>query len=41
MTHLLPHYDIRLPEGYKTTFQIMPLIKPVDGLPITLEKIDA
>ena len=41
MTHLLPHYDIRLPEGYKTTFQIMPLIKPVDGLPVTLEKIDA
>jgi cytochrome P450 len=41
MTHLLPHYDIRLPEGYRTEFQIMPLIKPVDGLPITLDKIDS
>lgn len=40
MTHLLPHYQIVLPEGYKTKFQIMPLIKPVDGLPITLEKLD-
>ncbi|WP_417458344.1 cytochrome P450 [Kordiimonas sp.] len=37
MTHLLPHYEISLPEGYKTTFQIMPLIKPVDGLPLTLK----
>ncbi|WP_262690958.1 cytochrome P450 [Kordiimonas aestuarii] len=41
MTHLLPHYDIRVPEGYKTKFQIMPLIKPVDGLPVTLEPLDA
>lgn len=37
MTHLLPHYDIVLPEGYSTTFQIMPLIKPKDGLPVTIE----
>ncbi len=39
MTHLLPHYEIILPEGYSTKFQIMPLIKPVDGLPITLKAI--
>lgn len=37
MTHLLPHFDIVLPDGYSTKFQIMPLIKPVDGLPITLK----
>ncbi len=37
ITHLLPHYEISLPEGYETTFQIMPLIKPVDGLPLTLK----
>lgn len=37
MTHLLPHFDIVLPEGYSTEFQIMPLIKPVDGLPISLK----
>ncbi|TNE61928.1 MAG: cytochrome P450, partial [Alphaproteobacteria bacterium] len=40
MCHLLPHYDIVLPEGYSTRFQIMPLIKPVDGLPVTLKRID-
>ncbi|MEX0300320.1 MAG: cytochrome P450 [Kordiimonas sp.] len=39
ITHLLPHYDIELPQGYKTKFQILPLIKPVDGLPITLKAI--
>ncbi len=39
MAHLLPHYDIELPHGYKTQFQILPLIKPVDGLPITLKAI--
>jgi len=39
MTHLLPNYELILPEGYKTRFQIMPLIKPVDGLPITLKAI--
>lgn len=39
MTHLLPHYEIILPEGYSTKFQIMPLIKPVDGLPVTLKAI--
>jgi cytochrome P450 len=39
MTHLLPHYSIDLPEGYETEFQIMPLIKPIDGLPITLKAI--
>ncbi|GHF22785.1 cytochrome P450 [Kordiimonas sediminis] len=36
MAHLLPHYRIELPEGYSTKFQIMPLIKPLDGLPVTL-----
>lgn len=40
MAHLLPHYDIELPQGYSTKFQILPLIKPVDGLPITLRAID-
>ncbi len=40
MTHLLPKYKIVLPEGYETQFQIMPLIKPVDGLPISLRAID-
>ncbi|NVJ69243.1 MAG: cytochrome P450 [Alphaproteobacteria bacterium] len=39
MVHLLPYYEIKVPEGYKTEFQIMPLIKPKDGLPITLEAI--
>ena len=39
MAHLLPHYSIELPEGYKTEFQIMPLIKPKDGLPITLKAL--
>jgi len=40
MAHLLPHYEIDLPDGYRTEFQIMPLIKPLDGLPITLKAID-
>ncbi len=40
MTHILPHYEIQLPDGYETDFQIMPLIKPVDGLPVTLKAID-
>jgi len=37
MAHLLPHYDIELSNKGDTKFQIMPLIKPVDGLPITLK----
>lgn len=40
MTHLLPHFEIDLPKGYKTEFQIMPLIKPLDGLPVTLKALD-
>jgi len=40
MTHLLPRYSIELPDGYETEFQIMPLIKPLDGLPVTLKAID-
>lgn len=40
MAHLLPNYEIKLPEGYETKFQIMPLIKPVDGLPVTLKAIE-
>ncbi len=40
MTHLLPHYEIILPEGYSTKFQIMPMIKPVDGLPVALKAIE-
>lgn len=40
MAHLLPHYEIDLPDGYTTQFQIMPLIKPVDGLPVTLKAIE-
>ena len=40
MAHLLPRYEIILPEEYETEFQIMPLIKPLDGLPITLKAID-
>jgi len=39
MAQLLPHYSIELPEGYSTKFQILPLIKPVDGLPVTLKAI--
>lgn len=39
MAHLLPHFDIVVPEGYKTRFQILPLIKPVDGLPVTLKPV--
>lgn len=38
MTHLLPHYDITLTNSGETAFQIMPIIKPVDGLPITLKE---
>lgn len=40
MAHLLPHYAIELPAGYQTDFQIMPLIKPVDGLPVTLKALN-
>lgn len=40
MAHLLPHYEIALPEGYETEFQIMPLIKPKNGLPVTLKAIN-
>jgi cytochrome P450 len=40
MTHLLPHYEIDLPDGYEAQFQIMPLFKPLDGLPISLKAID-
>lgn len=39
MAHLLPDYEIVLPDGYTTEFQIMPIIKPVDGLPVTLKAI--
>lgn len=39
MAHLLPNYAIDLPAGYTTDFQIMPLVKPVDGLPVTLKAI--
>ncbi|MBL4836294.1 MAG: cytochrome P450 [Kordiimonadaceae bacterium] len=39
MTHLLPHFEITVPEGYKAKFQILPLIKPIDGLPITLKAL--
>ena len=39
MAHLLPRYDIVLDEGYSTTFQVIPLMKPADGLPITLKKL--
>ncbi len=38
-SHLLKDYKITVPEGYSTKFQIIPLIKPLDNLPITLEKI--
>jgi len=41
MAHLLPNYEIVLPEDYTTKFQIMPLIKPVDGLPVTLKAINS
>ena len=40
MAHLLPHYHIDLPDGYETEFQIMPLIKPKDDLPVTLRAIN-
>jgi len=38
MHYLLPRYDVVLDPGYTTEFQIMPLIKPKDGLPLTLLK---
>lgn len=41
MYHLLPHYDIKLDEGYETSFQIVPLIKPKDDLPLELIKREA
>jgi len=37
MAHLLPHYDIALQNKNETEFQIMPLIKPKDGLPVILK----
>ncbi len=40
MAHLLPHYSIELEDGYTTEFQIMPLIRPKDGLPVTMKAID-
>jgi cytochrome P450 len=41
MAHLLPKYSIDTPEGYSTGFQIMPLIKPLDGLPVTLNSVES
>jgi cytochrome P450 len=38
LAHLLPHYSIDLPVGYISKFQLMPIIKPIDGLPVTLRK---
>jgi len=40
LTHLLPNYEIVLPDRYETKFQVMPLFKPLDGLPITLRALD-
>lgn len=38
--HLLKHYRILPPHpGYKADFQIMPLTKPKDGLPVRLEPL--
>ncbi len=39
MTHLLPNYEIVLADDYTTEFQVMPLMKPVDGLPVKLKAI--
>jgi cytochrome P450 len=41
LAHLLPHYSIDLPVGYTSKFQLMPIIKPLDGLPVTLTKLDS
>ncbi len=40
MYDLLPRYEIVLRPGYSTDFQIMPLIKPKDGLPVRLKQRD-
>ncbi len=39
MAHILPNFRIKVDEGYETEFQILPLIKPVDGLPVRLEPV--
>jgi len=39
MCHMLSDYDLVLPESYHTDFQVMPLMKPVDGLPVTLKAL--
>ncbi|WND02661.1 cytochrome P450 [Temperatibacter marinus] len=39
MAHLLPNYELKVPEGYQAEFQMLPLTKPKDGLPITLKKL--
>lgn len=39
MTHLLPHYEIKLPDNYKADYRIIPVPMPKDGMPVTLKPI--
>ena len=40
--HMLRRYRIEpIRPGYSTDFQIMPLTKPKDGLPVRLRRVDA
>jgi cytochrome P450 len=34
--HLLSNYRIVLPEGYEGAFNMVPIPRPKDGLPVTL-----
>ena len=36
---LLPRYRLSVPEGYRMPVQQAPISKPMDGLPLTLERI--
>lgn len=39
MFHLLRKYRFTLPPGYKASYQILPIRKPKDDLPLVIEKI--
>jgi hypothetical protein len=41
MYHLLTKYEFSVEDGYQADFQIMPIPKPKDGLPINIRPIGA